>query len=551
VASTEDDVVVRLRLKDVKQFIADVKSGKLAIDDLEKKIQKTGRTAARESGSSGGLGILHKTLGGIAIVGRTAMVGLAASAVTASVGLTKAFMGASDLNETVSKVHQVFGRAAASVLAFSKTSATALGQSRNEALTAAANYGNFFRNLGLTERAAAGMSTQLVKTASDLASFNNASPQEMLEGISSALAGEYDPLQRYGMAINAAQVQHEAFRMGLAKTAKDMTPAIQAQAAYALILRQTGKAQGDFIRTRDGFANTSRVIVASLKDMAAEAGKLVLPAVNRAAIGIRDTALPAVQRAVQLAPTLAGNVTSGRANFAAYNIGAILGTHKFDPAIEKGVRVVHNLGVIVKDVLVPALKDFSVILAPVVVLLEHLDSITGFVADHSTAFHVALDLVVGSLLVYKGIMIAMGAAGGVLAAYDAVMDISKIKTLAFRDATNAQRGAIVAWKLAVVGGDGSAVAVERAMDANPVGLVILAIAGIGTALYLAYENIKPFRDYVNGLWADMKGFAEWIQGVWNVTVGNMGARSSGTVTGRKCRRPPQGPRPARLSRSGG
>jgi tape measure domain-containing protein len=56
-ANSEDEVVVRLRLKDVRQFIADVKAGKLAIDDLEKKVSKAGRTAARESSSSGGFGL--------------------------------------------------------------------------------------------------------------------------------------------------------------------------------------------------------------------------------------------------------------------------------------------------------------------------------------------------------------------------------------------------------------------------------------------------------------------------------------------------------------
>jgi hypothetical protein len=63
VASTEDDVVVRLRLKDVKQFIADVKAGKLAIDDLEKKVKKAGQTASRESGASGGFGKLASHFG--------------------------------------------------------------------------------------------------------------------------------------------------------------------------------------------------------------------------------------------------------------------------------------------------------------------------------------------------------------------------------------------------------------------------------------------------------------------------------------------------------
>jgi hypothetical protein len=54
VATTEDDVVVRLRLKDVARFIAEVRAGSLSIDELEKKISQAGRTAAKESSPSGG-----------------------------------------------------------------------------------------------------------------------------------------------------------------------------------------------------------------------------------------------------------------------------------------------------------------------------------------------------------------------------------------------------------------------------------------------------------------------------------------------------------------
>jgi tape measure domain-containing protein len=82
VASTEDDVVVRLRLKDVARFIADVKSGKLAIDDLEKKIAKAGRTAARESdANSGGFGKLGKMLSGLKWYAMGAVGSLASAAV--------------------------------------------------------------------------------------------------------------------------------------------------------------------------------------------------------------------------------------------------------------------------------------------------------------------------------------------------------------------------------------------------------------------------------------------------------------------------------------
>jgi hypothetical protein len=243
-----------------------------------------------------------------------------------------------------------------------------------------------------------------------------------------------------------------------------------------------------------------------------------------------------LSRAAKFLAVLPGNITAGRSGFAAYNVGAILGTHKFDPAIEKGVRVVHNLGVIVKDVLAPALRDLSVVLAPVVFVLEHLDRITGFVADHSTAFRVVLDTLVGTILAYKGAVLAMNIGIG---AYNIVTGIAEIKTLAFGEATNAQRLAMIglavatkAW--AVIQGGIAFIQLAAgvrslteawwllniAMDANPIGMIVLAVAGLATGFYLLYTKVKPFRDFINGLWGDMKSFAGWIADVWNAVMGN-------------------------------
>ena len=147
-------------------------------------------------------------------------------------------------------------------------------------MDAADNFGNLFKNLGIATDASATMSKQLVTTASDLASFFNADPSQMLEAVSSALAGEYDPLQRYGMAINAAAVQQEALSSGLAKTKNEITPAIQAQAAYALILKNTGAAQGDFARTADGAANQQRIFAAGMTNLKATLGTELLPVLN-------------------------------------------------------------------------------------------------------------------------------------------------------------------------------------------------------------------------------------------------------------------------------
>jgi hypothetical protein len=50
------------------------------------------------------------------------------------------------------------------------------------------------------------------------------------------------------------------------------------------------------------------------------------------------------------------------------------------------------------------------------------------------------------------------------------------------------------------------------LDANPVGLVVLAIAALVGALYWAYNNIKPVHDAIDFLWKLITGFWTWMTG---------------------------------------
>lgn len=49
-------------------------------------------------------------------------------------------------------------------------------------------------------------------------------------------------------------------------------------------------------------------------------------------------------------------------------------------------------------------------------------------------------------------------------------------------------------------------ALNAAMDANPIGIIILAIAGLVAIIVLAYENCKPFRDIINAIGDTLGGF---------------------------------------------
>ena len=199
---------------------------------------------------------------------------------------------ASDISESQSKVGVVFGKSAGDVARFAETSAKSMGISKAAYLEAAGTLGNLFVSLKLPQPEAAKMSTRMVQLASDLASFNNASPEEALDALRAGLLGETEPLRRFGVNLNDATLRQKALELGLVKTTKDvLPPAVKAQASYALILEQTKTAQGDFARTSGGLANSQRILKAEFSDLQGELGEKLLPAalaVTRSLVDLLD-----------------------------------------------------------------------------------------------------------------------------------------------------------------------------------------------------------------------------------------------------------------------
>jgi hypothetical protein len=192
-------------------------------------------------------------------------------------GAVAAVKFASDQNEALSKVNVTFRRSAREVERWAGTSAQAMGQSKAQALDAAGGFGAMLQAMGLAEKPAADMSMSLVQLAGDMASFNNASPEDMLVNLRSALAGEVEPLRKFGVNVSAAAVTSKALEMGLADANGEVTEAAKVQARYALIMEQTSAQQGDFARTSGEVANQTRIVAAEAKDAAAQFGTQLLP----------------------------------------------------------------------------------------------------------------------------------------------------------------------------------------------------------------------------------------------------------------------------------
>jgi hypothetical protein len=289
---------------------------KLGVDtgDLDK-----GLGEAEEKGHS----TAGKIVSGMSKIGAGVAAGLAGAAVATGAFLASTIGPASDLNETVSKVGVVFGDSAAQVLAFGKTAATNLGMSENAALSASGTFGNLFRSMQIGEKPATDMSLGMVQLASDLASFNNLDPTEVLDKLRAGITGEAEPLKTLGININQALLEQKALAMGLWDGVAPLDAAAKAQASYALMMEQTTLAQGDFARTSDGLANQQRSMSANFENVKATIGTALLPILVKLS-GMLNKALssPEFQAALQTIVAALGNF----ANWVITNIPVVVQT---------------------------------------------------------------------------------------------------------------------------------------------------------------------------------------------------------------------------------
>lgn len=203
---------------------------------------------------------------------------------------------ASDLGETISKVGVLFGDSAKEIEKFADGAAQSLGQTKQQALDAAANFAIFGKSAGLSGQALTEFSTGFVSLAADLASFNNVSQDEAINAIGSALRGEAEPLRKFGVLLDDATLKNAALELGLISTTKNaLTPQQKVLAAQKVIYEQTTAAQGDFARTSGGLANQTKILSAELENTKLVIGEALLPIVLELATAFSENIIPLIK----------------------------------------------------------------------------------------------------------------------------------------------------------------------------------------------------------------------------------------------------------------
>lgn len=384
-----------------------------------------------------------------------------AAGALAAVGIVDFFKdavsGASNMSETLNKSSVIFGENAKAVQSWAGGAAKNFGLSREAALSAATGFGNMLQQLGYTGDAAVQASTGTVKLAADLGSFNNLDTEDVLDRIGAAMRGEYDSLQLLIPNINAARVEQEAMAMTGKSVAKELTAQEKAAATLAIVNRDGAAAANDFAETSGGLANRTKIAAAQFEDAKTAIGTAFLPALASAMGFISDTAIPTLGKLWgwlkdNIGPVFT-EITGGIRAFAAawtYNDGEITSSG-FPGFMERLGYVARQVFDYVKGTVIPALSDFAQWVQ------RNSDIILPFIA-------------------------ALGA-GYVV--FQTITAITK------------------AWAAAQA-------LLNVVMTANPIGLVIVAIAALAAGLFVAYQKSETFRAIVDAAFRAVATVATWL-----------------------------------------
>jgi hypothetical protein len=265
---------------------AGTKGGKLSrvFGGLTDDLQKFGPVGSNVAGGLESVG-----LGGEAAAGGLATMTVAAAAGAVAIGF-KLATAASNLNEQLTASRVVFGASAGAAEQYAKSMAAA-GLSEKDALQATTSIATGLKAVGFTDASLLKVSTTLTSLATDLSSFSNIPVSEALDGIQAALRGEFDPLERFGVHLNAAAVAEEAVKEGLATSTSQISAQAKAAATINLILAQTATQQNDVARSGGTLASNTRALSAEMDNLQVSLGTQVLPEfvkVTSAALTVAD-----------------------------------------------------------------------------------------------------------------------------------------------------------------------------------------------------------------------------------------------------------------------
>lgn len=244
---------------------ADMTNLTKGLEDSQKKLQNFGSKV--------------KAIGGT----MTAAVTLPLAAAGAA-----AFKLAADMEDAMGAT-QIFKSSSKEMQKWASNLESYYGIAKGEALEYGNMMGSMLQNIGgLTEIEAAKQAQTLIKLAGDLTAMYGGTAAEAVRALTGALKGNNTMLDNYGMAVNDVMIKTKALEMGLIAEGGQLSLQAKQAATLALIMEQTGAAQGQAAREAEGASGTMRALTTEIKNLTASLGESLLPVITPVIAKLND-----------------------------------------------------------------------------------------------------------------------------------------------------------------------------------------------------------------------------------------------------------------------
>ena len=256
--------------------------------------------ATRQLGAFGNAaGGLGGTLGKVGAA--LASFGVAAKAVQFT---KESIDSARDLERNLFSVRTVFDEFAPAIEKFS-LNAENLGLAQKDAAKASVFLGSVLKQSGFSMEFVTSETQKLVELGVDLAATYGYDVQEALLGMTALFRGEYDPIEKFGVAMKQSEINSELAARGLDKLEGSARRNAEQTIRLELLYQRAADASGAFTAQSGNLFVEQKKLQAAWENMQATIGTGLLPAMG----GLVEVLKPLVD---ELTPRLAQTVTDAQ-----------------------------------------------------------------------------------------------------------------------------------------------------------------------------------------------------------------------------------------------
>ena len=155
--------------------------------------------------------------------------------------------------------------------------AESIGLTAQQYKNGATDISTYYKNMGLTAEATADLSGKTMDLVADLGAVKDVPFDEALADFKSALMGNYEAVDKYGISLSASTLENSEFVKSLGKSWNQLSDNEKMMAAYNEITRQGASAQGLAKQEAESFGMKFKLLKQQISETVGQIGSNLLP----------------------------------------------------------------------------------------------------------------------------------------------------------------------------------------------------------------------------------------------------------------------------------